>query len=757
MERNHPYKWWKRSFKFKIYMNFLAISVITVIVMNVVVFQYFTFYMKKQINEMSRTKLENISTVYNHKLEQYRHIAELIYKTPKFITYIYDSADASPLGAIEISNSLRPILKSNEPIGSIFFFQKDKIIYELDEYYIPLAVKQQILAQVLTTRSDRYPLSIAVVNGEQKLVFFQTSRETLYGKSQDGVVVILDTEVLRRNILSSYDKQSDDIFIVDNETGEMIISENRKYQLGPQVVKHFFLSNPNRGSYSYSINGNSFFITQISNENEGYSVISVIDNQISKKELLQTRNRIIFFAVAVILLVLYTSYFLTNKIYRPINHMFASMYSAFKKPEHSGEHYDEIQEASLVITKAASQLSILESKHHSNEMIDYLNNGNRRTTEIPQDLIKLHEEFGGYYQYRVISMELEPPSGSDGNMAEEERAGFLAGIGRHLILESGLSLSCSVYPIRSDHLVMILTQSYSSGVLEDPEIIRLFNEHFLETAASKNLAPVYMGVSGISDDFRDISDGYRQSLQLVRNRLFFDINHFLSDTFAPGELNKEKAGELSRNTLELIKHDPAPNIPLVYVNELLHVTHNVEYEKSMRYLANLIADAMNLTHNVPVEDEEYRSSYLDIYLKLQSCGNRRELTALLHNMLESACLELKIAKSKTVQHNILLALEYINDNLGDNSLSIDFLAEKFKMSPSYFSKMFNSFTQKTFPDYLNQLRLQKAAELLVQKSDATIHDIAHEVGFNSNSYFAAAFKKKFGMSPSKFRMNRPPS
>ncbi|MDF2987115.1 MAG: hypothetical protein K0R50_2625, partial [Eubacterium sp.] len=95
----------------------------------------------------------------------------------------------------------------------------------------------------------------------------------------------------------------------------------------------------------------------------------------------------------------------------------------------------------------------------------------------------------------------------------------------------------------------------------------------------------------------------------------------------------------------------------------------------------------------------------------------------------------------------------INEHVGDRDLSVELLAEKFHISPSYFSKLFNNYTKKTFPDYVNCLRLQNAADLLLSNKNLDINEISARVGFNSSSYFAAAFKKKYGMSPSKFRIN----
>jgi AraC-like DNA-binding protein len=55
-------------------------------------------------------------------------------------------------------------------------------------------------------------------------------------------------------------------------------------------------------------------------------------------------------------------------------------------------------------------------------------------------------------------------------------------------------------------------------------------------------------------------------------------------------------------------------------------------------------------------------------------------------------------------------------------------------------------------ELINDVRLQKAAELIRAKAD-TLSQISYMVGFNDPSYFAKRFRKKFGKSPSEYGLN----
>ena len=74
-------------------------------------------------------------------------------------------------------------------------------------------------------------------------------------------------------------------------------------------------------------------------------------------------------------------------------------------------------------------------------------------------------------------------------------------------------------------------------------------------------------------------------------------------------------------------------------------------------------------------------------------------------------------------------------------------------SEVYFCKLFKNCFDKTFIMYLNDLRMEKALELMKDIS-INIKEISERVGYRDANYFARIFKKKMGMTPSEFRNKR---
>lgn len=99
-----------------------------------------------------------------------------------------------------------------------------------------------------------------------------------------------------------------------------------------------------------------------------------------------------------------------------------------------------------------------------------------------------------------------------------------------------------------------------------------------------------------------------------------------------------------------------------------------------------------------------------------------------------------------------LILDYINsDKLKETGLpTVKYCAEKMNHSPNYFSDLLKSETGKNTQEHIHYYLLEKAKNMLVN-TDASVNEIAYELGFEYPQYFSKLFKKKTGLSPTLYR------
>lgn len=94
-------------------------------------------------------------------------------------------------------------------------------------------------------------------------------------------------------------------------------------------------------------------------------------------------------------------------------------------------------------------------------------------------------------------------------------------------------------------------------------------------------------------------------------------------------------------------------------------------------------------------------------------------------------------------------MDYIDLHL-EQPLELKVIAEIANFSPYHFHRIFTFLVGETPIDYIQRLRLEKAAWKLQQMPSASITEIAYNCGFGSVSLFSRTFKKYFGFSPTEF-------
>jgi two-component system response regulator YesN len=99
---------------------------------------------------------------------------------------------------------------------------------------------------------------------------------------------------------------------------------------------------------------------------------------------------------------------------------------------------------------------------------------------------------------------------------------------------------------------------------------------------------------------------------------------------------------------------------------------------------------------------------------------------------------------------IRLSKEYIEHHYADPELSLNEVAAQANLSASHFSAVFSQQTGQTFKEYLTQIRMGKAKELL-RMTTLRSAEIAYQIGYNDPHYFSSVFKKNTGLSPMEFR------
>lgn len=137
------------------------------------------------------------------------------------------------------------------------------------------------------------------------------------------------------------------------------------------------------------------------------------------------------------------------------------------------------------------------------------------------------------------------------------------------------------------------------------------------------------------------------------------------------------------------------------------------------------------------------------------CSYDSKLTARqMLSRLQDCCVEicnhvqfLKHSHNDALQKNIL---DWLAQNFQNPEINAAMTAEQFKISKKYLSQFLKEQTGKSYTEYVEELRLDHAMQLL-RTTDLNITDIAEQCGFSTANTFYKAFRRKYQLSPSAVR------
>ena len=135
----------------------------------------------------------------------------------------------------------------------------------------------------------------------------------------------------------------------------------------------------------------------------------------------------------------------------------------------------------------------------------------------------------------------------------------------------------------------------------------------------------------------------------------------------------------------------------------------------------------------------------------RSFGYKLKAKMLLYDILRNLLMERMIQGNMLHSYNtIQAAMQFIDRNYDKEYISVEELAKMCGITSTHFTRVFKGIYMTTPIKYINNLRVERAVELL-EHTSLTVNEIAEQSGFSDPSYFSKTFKKLLGKSPLHYR------
>ena len=194
---------------------------------------------------------------------------------------------------------------------------------------------------------------------------------------------------------------------------------------------------------------------------------------------------------------------------------------------------------------------------------------------------------------------------------------------------------------------------------------------------------------------------------------------------------------------------------LLYIPKYSQYGHSTSGESVIAiHFINYTFDKNSKIEKITVDDAEYMENLVtkmyDIW-KEKKQGYRYKCISLLYELLYFLNRQEQKNKINRISHDTRLkkSVDYIHRNFRNEQIEVSFLAEMCSVSETYFRKLFKRLYSVSPKQYIINLKLETAAQLL-QSQLYSVNEVCEKSGFTDSKYFAKLFKNRFGCSPKEF-------
>ena len=265
--------------------------------------------------------------------------------------------------------------------------------------------------------------------------------------------------------------------------------------------------------------------------------------------------------------------------------------------------------------------------------------------------------------------------------------------------------------------------------------------------------PITVGIGCGSDSLTGINRSFKSAMNALGYAAIVGTGStiYINDVEPVSRGKLQFDGTDESRLITAVKFGPEENIRGV-IGELVGKMEEapVHFRQYQAYLLGIVNTLTQLVQQYDLDLSEMFGTEMDYFEIFTNRPKREDLQSWFLDAALRMNRAMNEARDNTTRNVIREARQYIQDHYQDPELSVEKICSHLHLSPAYFSTIFKKETGQAYIAYLTELRLNKAVELLNTTDDKT-YLIAARVGYQEQNYFSYVFKKRFGVSPTKYR------
>lgn len=755
-------KTFTRVFQFKIYrriiVSFGLMFIMTVAVLSCLLFYLFSSSAAKEIDNTSKRMLDQTSYASDVIYNQATNISSQLINDNNIIAF-FNSNDVDKIVYFNISRQLTNIQNVYPFISSIGVYNLQNGL-SFDTRDIP--VDKAVLNSNEKKYIEIYPRKVTTEyytrDYSYDLVTFVVFPEFSISKSSYAAIVININQDYILNTASNINGISSESQTFVMDTNGLVISHfdpnSFMMDLSDQPYVHDILEEGKPvGSFITKIGNEKHLVTYVKSDIVNWYFVSIKQYNQLLGNLYELQNTILYISLLLIFAGIIILFLLTSVIYNPIKSLMEKVGNI------NNSKVDEFKYLADAFLKSQESARLLHSSMQNTSGIikeNYIHNilkGNLSHANMPQAIMdKISGNFSSpYYSIFLFKIDSYFQLKQEINPADQNLFRFIvSNIAQELLLRHFMNESAA---LEEDELVVL-------GLLNNknlPDEIYLTLTEIQDSIHNHFSFTVSIYVGNIVSSMNEIAASYRSLKEYSKYHLFcgneciIDSEKFGSLSIRTGFYPYDTEKKLF-NSLHLCDKKVVQKC----IVDFIEYIGKLNYYEAVNYSNQILSSIIKSYNGVlDLQDSTFKH-YLDIDLI-----NKAETIQDISDIISELCLKIcflteeknNSLNSQRYKKIIEDVKKYMEDHYSDPNLSLELASSIVELSSGYLGKLFKNVTSLSFNDYLNNLRLEKAKELLCSTNEPA-SKICEKVGIFNVTYFSTLFKKTYGITPSQFRGNK---
>lgn len=758
---------WQQLTKYSVFrnmlINFVVLVALAVITVSSALYLFFAQKTEQAIASNVISSLNQTSYTSNVIQDQVLTIGNQLVNDHRIITVLMNK-HPDPLDDRDAVNLLRSIQSIYPIIKYIGIYNNTSKRY-LNTAGLPYDADEDVQKQFAQKKDSQYidffPQKHYAKDRDiwpdNVLTYVLRPSYSATSSYSEGAIVIHVDERYILETIRSIGGTSEDVFVL-NENGIVLSHTNidqflHNFSEDPNIQ---VILNSNRESdyFIATVNGKKQLFTYVKSPQQKWIFVSVKPFDLLVSDISALRYFTWTVALSMIIIGFVLAYIAANRIYNPLGQLLAKVQSVSGKRTSGSirrqNEYALLSEAfSSVIEQASSKelevkhsLTVLKKTYLEHALKGTLHNLWSSNITIEE----LRDQFAAPY-FTVILAKIDHYSTLNDKHSLQQLGLFrfaICNISQELLCTHGANDSIVI----DEETVAILMQSdtaqlSASVFLTLGEIQHIIRNYF-------NLT-ITFSIGTSVDKQEHISSSYQLAQEYINYRLFFGHESIIHEELVLSRKlrNNGYPASAEKKLLEALNLNHVAKIDQA-INQFSKEISSMTYYHTLSYANQLLITLMKEFDGTLHIMQQHSKECHDIINQLPNQETLSEIITCIKQFCEIITTLLEKKNSAKNRHIIEFVCQFLEENYYQSDLGVEVMADKVQLSSSYLGKLFKAHTQMSFNDYLRNIRLETAKQLLLN-TDESVISISEKVGIASSNYFFSLFKKKYGISPSQYR------